>query len=158
MDDAALVIAVKYSAGTHTTPTVRGQRASSTMSAGEAARKLAHKLWGPLAAARHQENLAGAVQAWRIAPSTAALAEKPVRLEMWRGFTRVELGRFDAADDDQCALVIDASETLVKTLHNDGPAELCPTLHVLKDDGSDEVLVRWNLLDGWRDAVTGEPW
>lgn len=67
-------IAVQYKCGAHVTPTVRGQRASSTMSAEQAAIKLAQKLWGVSAAVRFQTHLqGGSVEVWRIAPSPGAL-------------------------------------------------------------------------------------
>jgi hypothetical protein len=65
-------IAVRFKAGAYVTPTVRGQRASSTMSDGEAARKLAQKLWGAAAACTHMKNLEAGVYVWRIAPSVGA--------------------------------------------------------------------------------------
>jgi len=82
---------------------------------------------------------------------------KPVRLELNNSGTWKLLGRFDAADDDQTALVLDAAEELVKTLHNSEDATRCPTLRVCIDDGLSAVLLRWRLADGWRDARTGEP-
>ncbi len=71
--DAFIDIAVRYRDGAYSTPTVRGQRASSTMSDGEAARKLAKKLWGDAAASEHKANLEASVYVWRIAPSVGAL-------------------------------------------------------------------------------------
>lgn len=68
-------IAIQYRSGAYVTPTVRGQRASSTMSAEEAARKLAQKLWGVSSAVRFMKHLECAVEAWRIAPSPGALED-----------------------------------------------------------------------------------
>ena len=80
--------------------------------------------------------------------------EKPVRLEMNNSGAWKVLGRFDAADDDQAGLVMDAAETLFKTLHNSEDPKNCPTLRVSIDSTS--VLTRWDLVRGWRDAATGE--
>lgn len=84
---------------------------------------------------------------------------KPARLELNNSGACKRIGTFDAADDDQTALVLDAAETLVKTLHNGSDAKRCPTLRVSSDhpaDTVDVVLLRWDLERGWRDAVTGE--
>lgn len=69
---AHIDIAVRFKCGAYLTPTVRGQRASSTMSDGEAARKLARKLWGDAAACVHVQNLEAGVYVWRIAPALGA--------------------------------------------------------------------------------------
>lgn len=82
---------------------------------------------------------------------------KPVRLELNNSGAWKILGRFDAADDEQTALVLDAAETLVKTLHNSEDPKRCPTLRVSIDDSLGSVLLRWQLELGWRDARTGEP-
>ena len=81
---------------------------------------------------------------------------KPVRLEMNNSGSWKVLGRFDAADDEQTALVLDAAEELVKTLHNSEDPKRCPTLRVSIDDPLGAVLLRWDLAAGWRDAKTGE--
>jgi len=83
--------------------------------------------------------------------------DNPVRLEMNNSGAWKVLGRFDAADDDQTALVLDAAEDLVKTLHNSENAKTCPTLRVSMADGLQQVLLRRDLARGWRDAETGEP-
>lgn len=80
---------------------------------------------------------------------------KPVMLELNNSGAWKTLGRFDAADGDQAALVMDHAEELVKTLNNGGPAKGCPTLR-LRIEGELTVLARWELERGWFDAVTGE--
>jgi hypothetical protein len=82
---------------------------------------------------------------------------KPVRLEFNNSGAWKVLGRFDEADDEHASLVLDAAEELVKTLHNCEDSKRCPTLRVSMDDGLGAVLMRWDLENGWRDAVTGEP-
>jgi hypothetical protein len=82
---------------------------------------------------------------------------KPVRIELNNSGAWKVLGRFDAADEEHCSLVLDAAEDLVKTLHNSEEARRCPTLRVSMDDGLGAVLLRWDLVGGWRDAVTGDP-
>jgi len=81
---------------------------------------------------------------------------KPCRLELNNSGSWKVLGRFDAADDDQTALVLDAAEDLVKTLHNSEDPKRCPTMRVSMDDALQQVLLRWALVDGWRDHL-GEP-
>ncbi len=83
--------------------------------------------------------------------------KKPVRLELRNARAWQVLGRFDAADEDQVALVLDAGEELVKTLHNSEHPKGCPTLRVTMADGLGDVLLHWDLVGGWRDAKTGEP-
>lgn len=80
---------------------------------------------------------------------------KPVRLEINDSGAWRILGRFDADDAEQTALVLDAAETLVKTLHNSENPKRCPRLRVSID--AITVLTHWSLADGWRDAWTGEP-
>lgn len=80
--------------------------------------------------------------------------KKPVRLELNNSGSWKLLGRFDAADDEQTALVLDAAEDLVRTLHNSDDPTGCPTLRVSRDTIT--VLLRWDIENGWRDAVTGE--
>ena len=82
---------------------------------------------------------------------------KPCRLELNNTGAWKVLGRFDAADDDQTSLVLDAAEDLIKTLHNSEDTKHCPTLRVSIDDALGSVLLRWELALGWRDARTGEP-
>lgn len=82
---------------------------------------------------------------------------KPVRLELNNSGAWKVLGRFDAADDEQASLVMDAAETLVKTLHNSEDPKRCPTLRISIDDALATVLTRWSLGEGWRDAQTGVP-
>ncbi len=82
---------------------------------------------------------------------------KRVKLELNNSGSWKRLGAFDAADEDQAALVMDAAEDLVKTLHNSEDPKRCPTLRVTIDDAFCEVLLRWRLDLGWRDAKTGEP-
>ena len=67
------------------------------------------------------------------------------------------LGRFDAADDEQTSLVLDAAETLVQTLHNSENPKGCPTLRVAIADSLQEVLYRWDITRGWHEAHTGVP-
>ncbi len=83
--------------------------------------------------------------------------KKPVRLELNNSGSWKVLGRFDAADDEQSSLVLDAAEDLIKTLHNSEDPKRCPTLRVSMDDSLQQVLMRWSLELGWRDALTGEP-
>ena len=80
---------------------------------------------------------------------------KPVRLELNNSGTWKVLGRFDAADDEQTSLVLDAAEDLIKTLHNSEDPKSCPTLRVSTDSCS--VLLRWELTRGWYDAKSGAP-
>lgn len=85
---------------------------------------------------------------------------KPVRLELGNSGAWQVLGRFDAADDEQASLVLDAAEDLVKTLNNGGAPRYCPTLRVVLDvpgSAAGHVLLAWHLGLGWRDALTGEP-
>jgi hypothetical protein len=82
---------------------------------------------------------------------------KPVKLELNNSGSWKRLGRFDAADEDQAALVMDAAEELIKTLHNSEDPKHCPTLRICIDDSLGEVLLRWELTRGWYDARTGEP-
>lgn len=82
---------------------------------------------------------------------------KPCRLELNNSGAWKILGRFDAADDAQASLVMDAAEDLIKTLNNEGPAKRCPTLRVSIDDAHGSVLMRWELGRGWTDARTGAP-
>ena len=87
----------------------------------------------------------------------ATSLKKPVRLEFNNSGAWKVLGRFDADDEDQASLVLDAAEDLVKTLHNSEDPKRCPTLRVSHDDCLCEVILRWDLARGWRDAKTGEP-
>lgn len=87
--------------------------------------------------------------------STADFA-KPVRLELNNSGAWKLLGTFDAADDEQTSLVLDAAEDLIKTLHNNEDPKRCPTLRVSIDDALGQVLLRWDIERGWRDAKTGE--
>jgi len=82
-------------------------------------------------------------------------AEKRVKLELNNSGAWKRLGAFDAADDDQAALVMDAAEQLVKTLHNSEDPRHCPTMRISIDDSLGEVLLRWELTRGWYDAHTG---
>lgn len=50
-DQTSILVRVRYISGAYTTATVKGCRASSTSSALEAGRRLAHKLWGARATA-----------------------------------------------------------------------------------------------------------
>ena len=83
--------------------------------------------------------------------------KKPIRLELNNSGSWKVLGRFDADDEDQTGLVLDAAETLVKTLHNSEDAKRCPVLRVTIDDALQTVLLRWDIERGWRDPVTGDP-
>ena len=84
---------------------------------------------------------------------------KPCRLEFNNSGAWKLLGIFDAADDAQTSLVLDAAETLVKTLHNSENPKRCPTLRVAMGHYGDAhtVQLRWCLETGWRDAITGDP-
>lgn len=84
-------------------------------------------------------------------------AAKPVKLELNNSGAWKRLGSFDAADDNQAALVMDAAEELVKTLHNSEDPKRCPTMRIRIDDSLGAVLMRWELMRGWYDARTGEP-
>lgn len=81
---------------------------------------------------------------------------KPVKLELNNSGSWKRLGTFDDADEDHCALVMDAAEELVRTLHNSEDPKRCPTLRICKDDGRGEVLARWELQRGWYEVRTGE--
>ncbi len=81
---------------------------------------------------------------------------KPVRLELNNSGAWKVLGRFDAADDEQTSLVLDAAEDLIRTLHNSESPTGCPTMRVSMDDPLGDALLRWELELGWRDARTGE--
>ena len=81
---------------------------------------------------------------------------KPVKLELNNSGSWKRLGGFDAEDADQTALVLDAAEDLVKTLHNSEDPKRCPTMRICIDDSLNVVLLRWELLRGWYDARTGE--
>jgi hypothetical protein len=85
------------------------------------------------------------------------VSRKPCRLELNNSGAWKVLGRFDAADEEQSALVLDAAEDLVKTLHNNEDPKGCPTMRISMDDGLADVLMRWDLVGGWRDARTGAP-
>jgi hypothetical protein len=88
-----------------------------------------------------------------------SVATKPVKLELNNSGSWKRLGSFDAADDEQTALVLDAAEDLIRTLHNSEDPKRCPTLRVSMDhptDTVDVVLLRWELTRGWFDARTGE--
>lgn len=80
---------------------------------------------------------------------------KPVKLELNNSGSWKRLGAFDAADDDQAALVREAAEDLVKTLHNSEDPKRCPTMRISVDDSLGDVLLRWELTRGWYDAHTG---
>ena len=81
---------------------------------------------------------------------------KPVSIELNNSGSWKRLGGFDASDEDQAALVMDAAEDLVKTLHNSENPKGCPTLRICVDDALKETLARWSLERGWYDAKTGE--
>lgn len=74
---------------------------------------------------------------------------KPVRLELNNSGAWKLLGCFDADDEAQTSLVLDAAEDLVLTLHNGGPAKQCPTLRVSIDKCT--VLMRWTFERRWRE-------
>lgn len=83
--------------------------------------------------------------------------KKPVRLEVNNSGAWKVIGRFDAADDDQSALVLDAAEDLIKTLNNGAPPRQCGKLRVSIDDALNEVLMYWTAERGcWYDARTKE--
>lgn len=80
---------------------------------------------------------------------------KPCRLELNNSGAWKLLGSFDAADEEQAALVMDAAEQLVRTLHNSEDPKGCSTLRISADAGMD-VLARWSIERGWYDARTGQ--
>lgn len=82
---------------------------------------------------------------------------KPVKLELNNSGSWKRLGGFDAGDDEQAALVMDAAEQLVQTLHNSEDPKRCPIMRISIDDSLGEVLLRWDLTSGWYDAHTGRP-
>jgi hypothetical protein len=86
---------------------------------------------------------------------TTAVHRKPVRLELNNSGAWKVLGRFDAADDEQTSLVLDAAEDLIKTLHNSEDPKHCPTLRVSIDDALQTVLLRWSLEVGWLECDDG---
>ncbi len=86
---------------------------------------------------------------------TTAAHRKPVRLELNNSGAWKVLGRFDADDDFQASLVLDAAEELFTTLHNSEDPKHCPTLRVSIDDALQTVLLRWDITRGWRDVETG---
>ena len=91
---------------------------------------------------------------------TATPMTKPCRLEFNNSGSWKLLGKFDAADDEQTSLVLDAAEVLVKTLHNSEDPNRCPTLRVSIDTPGDTTMTtiaHWSLVEGWRDAETGKP-
>jgi hypothetical protein len=90
------------------------------------------------------------------ANTTTKPAPRPVRLELNNSGAWKLLGTFDAGDDEQTSLVLDAAEELIRTLHNSEEPKGCPTLRVSTVDTLPVVLLRWALLDGWRNAVTGD--
>lgn len=80
---------------------------------------------------------------------------KPVKLELNNSGAWKRLGSFDAEDDTQSDLVLDAAENLVKALHNSEDPKRCPTMRVCIDDALGAVLMRWDLTNGWHDAYPG---
>ena len=84
-------------------------------------------------------------------------ARKPCRLELNNSGAWKVLGRFDADDDEQTSLVLDAAEQLVLTLHNSEAPKGCPTMRVSIDDALQTMLLRWDIERRWRDAKTGAP-
>jgi hypothetical protein len=86
--------------------------------------------------------------------------QKPVNLELNNSGSWKKIGSFDAADDEQTSLVLDAAETLVQTLHNSENPKGCPTLRVSMPsitDSTQDVLYRWEIQRGWYEAHTGVP-
>ena len=81
---------------------------------------------------------------------------KPAKLELNNSGSWKRLGSFDAADLEQSALVMDAAEDLVRTLHNSEDPARCPTLRICIDEPLGAVLMRWDLQRGWYAAATGE--
>lgn len=92
-------------------------------------------------------------------PRTARRREKKklCRLELNNSGCWKLIGRFDAADDDQSALVLDAAEELVKTLHNNEDSKRCPTMRVSMDGAINDVLLHWRIERGWYEVATGDP-
>jgi hypothetical protein len=81
--------------------------------------------------------------------------QKPVNLELNNSGSWKKIGSFDAADDEQTSLVLDAAETLVQTLHNSENPKGCPTLRVAIAESLQEVLYRWDITRGLHEAHTG---
>ncbi len=72
---AMIRVLVKYTAGAYNTQTVRGKRASSTCSAGEAMQRLARKLHGVEVTCTKVQDVRSAIELWRmpaVPPETAA--------------------------------------------------------------------------------------
>jgi hypothetical protein len=78
---------------------------------------------------------------------------KPVRLGINNSGAWKVLGRFDAADEEQTDMVLDAADALARVLHNSEDPKGCATLRVSMDDSLQQVLMRWDLTRGWVDAV-----
>ena len=82
---------------------------------------------------------------------------KACRLEINNSGSWKVIGRFDADDEEQSALVLDAAEQLIKTLNNGAPVKQCASLRISIDDNLNDVLMRWTADRGhWYDARTGE--
>lgn len=81
--------------------------------------------------------------------------DKPCRLELNNAGSWKLLGRVDAADAYQTDLVMDAAEALVQALHNSEDPKRCATLRISTDEALPEVLARWDIERGWREARTG---
>lgn len=84
---------------------------------------------------------------------SAPTLRKPCRLEINNSGAWKLLGTLDAADDEQVALVLDAAEQLVLTLHNKEDPKGCPTLRVSTNEALPVVLMRWAHGNGWRDVM-----
>jgi hypothetical protein len=82
---------------------------------------------------------------------------KPCKLEWNNTGAWKTLGRFDAADEEQSALVMDAAQDLALTLHNSESQVAAPKLRICVDDNLNLVIAHWSLEDGWRDRKTGGP-
>lgn len=85
------------------------------------------------------------------------MKKKPCRLELNNSGAWKLLGRFDAADDEQTELVLDAAEELVRALHNNEDPKGCATMRVSMAGALNDVLLRWQIERGWYDVRTGEP-
>lgn len=87
---------------------------------------------------------------------TTAAHRKPVRLELNNSGAWKVLGRFDADDDFQASLVLDAAEELFTTLHNSEDPKHCPTMRCRRCCcGGASRAGGWNATTARRHNVAG---